>query len=104
MLPHVAMPQLYPENKFTGFEMKKEPGASHYHAWVDAILGGTKTTDGFDYAGPLTETVQLGNVATRFPGVTLEWNAKDLRFANKPDAERLLTKAYRDGWKIEAVA
>jgi predicted dehydrogenase len=104
VLPHVGMPQLYPEEKFTSFELKKEPGASHYHAWVDAIIAGTKTTDGFDYAGPLTETVQLGNVATRFPALTLEWNAKDLRFANKPEAERLLTKIYRDGWKIEAVA
>jgi predicted dehydrogenase len=104
VLPHVGMPQLYPEEKFAAFEMKKEPGSSHYHAWVDAALGGTKTTDGFDYAGPLTETVQLGNIATRFPGVTLEWNAAGLRIPNKPEAERLLTTTYREGWKIAPVS
>jgi len=104
VLPHVGKPQLYPEEKFATFEVKKEPGSSHYHAWVDAALAGTKTTDGFDYAGPLTEAVQLGNVATRSPGVTLEWNAADFRIPNHPEAERLLTKPYREGWKIEPVA
>ena len=103
IIPHVAMPQLYPQEKFATYEMPKVAGASHYHAWVDAALGGTPTTDGFDYAGPLTEAVQLGNVATRVPGVTLEWDAAALRFPNKPEAESLLTKQYRDGWKISPV-
>ena len=103
LLPHVALPQLFPQEKFASFELPKVAGTNHYHAWVDAALAGTKTTDGFDYAGPLTETVQLGNVATRYPGVTLEWDAAALRFPNQPEADRLLTKPYRDGWKIAAV-
>jgi predicted dehydrogenase len=102
ILPHVAMPQLYPQEKFASFTIEKVPGSSHYHAWVDAALGGTRTTDHFDYAGPLTEAVLLGNVATRFPGVTLEWKAKAMRFPNQPKADLLLTKDYRAGWKIPA--
>lgn len=104
ILPHVGMPQLYPQEKFAAYEMKKEPGLDHYHAWVDGALVNTKTTDSFEYAGPLTETVQLGNVATRVPGTTLEWDAANLRIANEPKANPLLTKVYRDGWKIEPVA
>jgi hypothetical protein len=103
VLPHVAMPQLYPTEKFAAFEMHKEPGVSHYHAWIDGVLAGTKTTDGFDYAGPLTETVQLGNVATRTPGKALQWDAAHMRIANSPEGERLLTTKYREGWTIEAV-
>ena len=103
ILPHVGMPKLYPEEKFAAFQIEKVPGASHYHAWVDAVLADTRTSDGFHYAGPLAEAVQLGNVATRFPGETLTWNAADLRIPNKPEAERLLTRQYRNGWKIEAV-
>lgn len=103
VLPHVAMPQLYPIEKFAAFEMPKEPGVSHYHAWIDGVLAGTKTTDGFDYAGPLTETVQLGNVATRTPGKALQWDAAHMRIANNPESERLLTTKYREGWTIEAV-
>jgi len=103
IIPHVAAPQLYPKEKFADFKIEKIPGASHYHAWVDAALTGVKTTDSFEYAGPLTEAVNLGNIATRFPGVALEWDAAGLRFPNKLEAEKLLTREYRDGWKIEAV-
>ena len=104
VLPHVGMPKLYPEEKFAHFDIEKQPGASHYHAWVDGVLANRRTTDGFHYAAPLAEAVQLGNVATRFPGETLNWNAADLRIPNKPEAERFLTKHYREGWKIETVA
>ena len=103
ILPHVGMPQLYPKERFATFAIEKVPGSSHYHAWVDAALAGTKTTDNFDYAGPLTETVQLGNIATRVPGVTLEWDAPSLRFRNQPEASALLTKQYRQRWGIEGV-
>jgi predicted dehydrogenase len=101
LIPHVAAPQLYPQEKFGSFLIEKIAGTSHYHAWVEAALGGPKTTDSFAYAGPLTEAVQLGNIATRCPGVPLEWDAAALRIPNHPAADRLLTKQYRDGWKIE---
>jgi predicted dehydrogenase len=104
VLGHIAMPRLYPQEQFGSFEIPKELGASHYHAWVTAALGGPKTTDGFDYAGPLTETVLLGNVATRVPNVTLEWDVADLRIKNNADADRLLKSKCRDGWEIPAVA
>jgi predicted dehydrogenase len=104
VLPHVGMPQLYPQEKFAEFEIKKEPGANHYHVWVDAVIAGAKTSDSFDYAGPLTEAVQLGNVATRVPGVTLQWDANACAITNDAKANALLTKHYREGWKIEAVS
>lgn len=103
MLPHVGMPVLFPVEKFANFVIEKQPASSHYHAWVDAVLGGHETTDNFAYAGPLTEAVQLGNVATRLPGVTLKWDAAAMRFEGHPEAERLLTRRYRDGWEIKAV-
>jgi hypothetical protein len=103
LLPHVDMPALYPLEKFATYPIEKIEGSSHYHAWVDAALGGPKTTDHFDYAGPLAETVQLANIATRVPGVQLEWDAVGLRIPNEPAAHRLLTKSYRKGWEIQAV-
>ncbi len=102
LLPHVGMPQLYPQEKFASFE--KVPGLNHYHVWIDAVLEDGRTSDGFDYAGPLTEAVQLGNIATRVPGVTLQWEAATMRIPNQPEAERLLTRQYREGWTIAAVS
>jgi hypothetical protein len=117
VLAHVGMPRLYPLEKYKDFPYPKEPGANHRHVWVDACLAGTKTTDGFHYAGPLAETVQLGNVATRFargPGdpkddglnapATLEWNADAFQVTNLPEANALLTRPYRKGWEIGPVA
>lgn len=114
VLAHVAGPRLYPLEKFQGFKYPKVQGLNHWHVWVDACLAGTQTSDNFQYAGPLSETVQLGNVATRFctggpidsrtgtpmePKV-LEWDAANLRFKNFPEADKLLTKTYREGWAI----
>lgn len=101
VLPHVGMPSLYPVEKFAGFQIEAVEGSSHYHAWVDAALAGTRTSDGFHYAGPLTETAMLGNVATRFPGKTLQWDAAALKFPNAPQAEKFLTKQYRKGYEIK---
>jgi hypothetical protein len=64
-------------------------------------LAGTETSDNFDYAGPLTEAVLLGNVATRIPGVTLDWDAAAMRLPRHPEAEHFLRRKYRAGWEIQ---
>ena len=94
------MPQLYPVEKYQDFAMPEETDLNHWHVWVDAIRSGSLTSDGFHYAGPLTETVQLGNVAARVPGIELEWDASALAIPNNTEANALLTKEYREGWEI----
>ncbi|MGV3484993.1 MAG: Gfo/Idh/MocA family protein [Planctomycetaceae bacterium] len=103
LLPHVGRPALYPESKFANYAIEAVPGTSHWHDWVDAVIAGQKTSDGFEFAGPISETVQLGNVAARMPGKKLEWNASQLQVTNVPDANRLLTKQYRAGHEVAAV-
>ncbi len=103
LLEHVGKPVLYPQSKFADFTMPVVSAASHWHDWVDAAAAGKKTTDGFDYAGPLSETVQLGNVAARIPGQRLEWNTATMKITNIETANALLTKSYRKGFEVEAV-
>ena len=100
LVPHVATPSLHPVEKFGKAKLETLPALNHYHDWVDAILAGKRTTDGFHYAGPLTETVQLGNIATRVPGKRLEWDVEALKFRNSPEADKLVTKQYRKGFEI----
>jgi len=76
--------------------------AGHHQEWINACKNGTPTTCNFDYAGPLTEAVLLGNVAYRV-GQPLEWDAAQLRATNCPDADKFLRKEYRAGWKLAAV-
>jgi predicted dehydrogenase len=101
MLPHVGMPKLLPEEKFASHTIEEVPGLSHYHRWVDGILKNEKTSDGFHYGGPLTETVHLGNIATRLPGQMLKWDPANLAIPNNADAQKLITKKYRAGWEIK---
>jgi hypothetical protein len=74
--------------------MKKE--------WADAIRAGKPSlaSSNFDYAGRLTEAMLLGNIAVRFAGTKLEWDAAKLRFTNSEPATKLVSKSYRKGWEV----
>lgn len=104
LLPHVGAPQLYKGNKPLEYKMPEVKGTSHWHDWVDAVVDGKKTTDGFDFAGPISETVQLGNVAAKLQGKELVWDAAQLKVTNLPEANPLLTKKYRAGFEVKAVS
>jgi predicted dehydrogenase len=93
---------LLPEDKFKDFKAPKpfipdSPG--HQQEWLNAIKKGTPTGSPFSYAGPLTEANHLGNVAFR-AGKKLQWDSKNLRFPNCPEAERFLGRQPREGWKL----
>jgi predicted dehydrogenase len=73
----------------------------HYNEWINACRGGPKAMSNFDYSGPMAETVLLGNVALR-AGQPIEWDAKQLKVTNLPEANRFVRKEYRKGWEVEA--
>jgi hypothetical protein len=78
------------------------PERDHYAEFIDVVLGGSRTTcsTNFDYSGPLTESVLIGNVAARFPGETLAFDARALRFPDRREANEFLTRPYRRGWSM----
>jgi len=71
----------------------------HYQEWIAACKGGEPAASRFDFAGPLTETVLLGNVAIR-ADAKLYWDADNMRFPNHPEADRFLHREYREGWSL----
>jgi predicted dehydrogenase len=103
LLPHIGMPVLLPQEKSRDFKIEKVEGTDHYHQFVDTVLGKANASANFDYSGPLTQSVLLGPVATRFPQTTLELNAKKLKFSNSPEATRFVRRKYRDGWKVKGL-
>jgi len=104
LLPHVGEPVLLPEEQYKGFDMHPVPEANHYHQFVEAVLGNGKTSAPFDYAGPLTEAVLLGPLATKFPKTTLEWNAARMKFTNSAEATHLVRRKYRAGWSVAGLS
>ncbi len=94
--------QLLPEKDFADFKrpdpfIPDSPG--HHKEWVQACKTGGKTSCHFDYAGALTETVLLGNVAYR-SGRRIEWDAEKMNIRNAPEAMKFIQKDYRNNWKL----
>ncbi len=104
ILPHIAMPIIVGEEKEKTKAREAVAGANHWHQFVDAVQGKGKTSAHFGYAGPLTEAILLGGVASRFPGQELKWDAKALKFSNKPEADKLVKKTYRKGFEAPGLS
>lgn len=100
LVPHVAMPQLLPKEKFADFKLPELEKQDHYLAFVNAIRGEGQTGSHFGYASQLTEAVLLGSIGVRLPGETLQWDAANLKFTNSTTANQMVSKAYRKGWEL----
>lgn len=80
--------------------------AGHHQEWIDACKGGAPAGANFEWAGPLTEAVLLGNVALRsqlrepLTRTRLEWDAQQLLFTNFQPANQFLRREYRQGWQV----
>ncbi len=93
---------LLPEKDFPDFKRPEQtipPSLGHYKEWLHAIRTGAPTTCNFDYAGPLTEANHLGNVAFR-AGKKIQWDPKNMKIPNAPEAEKFLRRDYRKGWSL----
>lgn len=95
--------QVGPGERFKDYEKPKpyiENSIGHYQEWFEAIRGKREVTCPFSYAGPLSETVLLGNVSYRLGGKPLEWDAPAMRARNCPEAAGFLAPALREGWSL----
>ncbi len=101
--PYIATPVLLPIEKFKGYKLPNAGEENHYLQFVEACRGNGKTSTPFSYAGPLTESVLLGCLATRFPAKTLEWDAAGLKVTNVKEANRFVRRSYRKGWQVEGL-
>jgi hypothetical protein len=96
--------RLLPEKDFAGFEAPKPtlPRSPGHHAeWIEACKTGKPTGTSFDYAGPLTELVLLGNVALR-AGRRIDWDAAAMRATSGSSSidDIYIRRDYRKGWSL----
>ena len=97
-------PTLFPEKRRREFQLPpktipRSPG--HRDEWVLACKA-RKPEDakaGFAYSGPYTESLLVGNLATRLQK-RIEWDSARMQAKNAPEAERLIRKHYRAGFGI----
>jgi len=84
---------------FGGLDMADaaaDPGAE------PAIAGKPEESkSGFWYSAPFTEALLVGLLAMRFQK-RIEWDSAAMTAKNCPEADAIIRKAYRDGWKLPA--
>ena len=99
---HGSMPQVVPAGwpglKFPPQTMPRSIG--HRAEWIAACKGSGTPVSNFDYAGPLTEVVLLGNLAVRAPGKRLRWDSPNMGVTNMPELTRFIHTQYREGWTL----
>jgi predicted dehydrogenase len=101
-------PRLIPESAMTAFTQRppktlpRVPGGrdGHEKNWLDAIRQKGQAVSNFDYAAPFTESVLLGNVALRFPGMRLMWDGPNMKVTNVLEANQYVQHTYRQGWSL----
>ena len=80
-------------------EFPESPG--HFTELANAIKGGPAPISNFpNYAGPLTETILLGNLAVYADGKKIEWDAKNMVPTNAPEVAHIVRKEYHNGYEI----
>ncbi|WP_425235579.1 Gfo/Idh/MocA family protein [Ulvibacterium sp.] len=118
-------PKLYLNDGTTDFgpevESSEEPEYGHQRLWVDACKAGFDSpehkglTSSFDYAGPMTETVLMGNLAIRsymlrrensdgkmdfYARKKLLWDGENMRITNLEEANQFVGRTHREGWEM----
>jgi len=114
-----------PEDYSTDNPNESMPEYGHQVSWTQACKAGFDSkehkalTSSFDYAGPLTETVLMGNLAIRsyqsssgkddegrmlFEGrKKLLWDGENMKITNYEPANDFVKREYRKGWEVKQV-
>src|SRR5262249_30256459 len=97
-----AHPKLIPEARMNSFQpppktLPRSPG--NEREWLDACKGGKEKPGGnFEFGGRVTETLLLGNVASR-SGEKLAWDRDSLR-VSLAAAQSYVRPERRSGWEL----
>jgi predicted dehydrogenase len=102
-------PRLIPESRMKDYKRPERSiprSVGHHKEWIEACKGGKPTGSNFDYAGPLTEMILLGNIAVRMTlktqekGLRLAYDGPNMRITNLPEANEYMQRKYREGWTL----
>jgi predicted dehydrogenase len=101
--------KIYPlslRNSYTPPKPYIPSSPGHEEEWILACKGGEPAGSDFEWAGPLTETVLLGNIVIRrdlkekLSGTVLKFDPEKFSFPEMPEADKYLHCEYRKGWSL----
>ncbi len=100
-------PRIFPESKMKEYKrppktMRRVEGGPEGHEkdWINACKGGPEASSNFDYSGPFTETVVMGNLAVLNPDKVLLWDGDNMKVTNDEQANATVRPKFREGWSL----
>jgi hypothetical protein len=106
---YAESPRIIPEARMKKYRrtekvLERIPGGGdgHEQDWIRACKTGKPASSSFEYSGPLSEMVLMGNLAVRFPDKPLLWNGATMEVTNDEDANAYVRRQYREGWSLPA--
>ncbi len=116
--PRLLPTKLMKEKAMPKPTIKRVP-EGHYLQWVNACIAGHgkgETSSPFEYAGPFTESILMGNLAIRSAMMVnpklkgwedkylgrkkLLWDSVNMKVTNFDEANQFVKREYRDGWTL----
>jgi predicted dehydrogenase len=98
-------PELIPYPRMKAYQKPKKiiprVETTHEMDWVNAVKEGRQPSSNFDYAGPFTEMVLMGNLCLFEPGKKILWDGDNMQVTNIPELNKYVNPPYRDGWMLE---
>jgi hypothetical protein len=96
-------PRIIPESKMREFLQNKPPktlprSPGHMRDFIRGCKGGPAPCANFDFSGPLTEMVLLGNLSVR-SGKPIKWDGENMRVTSAPEANKYVMREPRAGWR-----
>jgi len=108
----VESPRLIPESRMAGRNVPPTPPrrqggesmelSAGLKQWIAACKSGSQAPGNFLDAGPISEAVNLYAVALR-TRKRLLYDAANFKITNVPEANKYLSREYRQGWEPERV-
>lgn len=98
---HSQNARIVPEEKMqevgrpSGSSYRNE-GKGHFQNFILACKGTGKAMSNFEYAGPLSEIIVLGDIALMHPNRTLEWDAENMRITNDEEANNSIFMRHEE--------
>ena len=109
IIPEKKMLKYQDTKKITQEQVRRGGGGSGDSSWIESFKGGAPSPGNFINTSDVTETICLAGVALRYcrknfkeNRITppLEWDSKNMKFTNIPEANEYLSREYRKGWEL----
>ena len=98
-------PQLIPHSRMKAYKRPEKTlprvETTHEMNWVNAIKEGKQASSNFDYAGPFTEMVLMGNLCLYKPAEKILWDGDNMKANNFSELNEYVNPPYREGWHLE---